>query len=165
MAPALPIGGSGDFGTSPFLGQLTDKTLLVPTRPLGVPDVKDNRVEKLFHDGGGGVRDAAPRRVTDFGRIGYGFWTRDTSRILEGGHLLGGSPTQASHRFTPTMQVAARRCCELKPTNTFCSSSTTCSRHCTSVIHSAATAVLLGPPAAAACLYAFARSPQATYGA
>jgi hypothetical protein len=26
---ALPIGRSGDFGTSPFLGQLTSKTLLV----------------------------------------------------------------------------------------------------------------------------------------
>jgi hypothetical protein len=25
MAPALPIGGSGDFGTSPFFGQLTTK--------------------------------------------------------------------------------------------------------------------------------------------
>jgi hypothetical protein len=35
--------GSGDFGTSPFLGQLTDKTLLGRTWPHGVPDVKNNR--------------------------------------------------------------------------------------------------------------------------
>src|ERR1700720_1952325 len=49
MAPALPIGGSGDFGTSPFfLGQLTDKTPLDRTGPIGVLDAKHNRGEKLF---------------------------------------------------------------------------------------------------------------------
>ena len=41
-APLLPIGGSGDFGTSPFYGQLSDKPLLVLCTLLGVPDVKDN---------------------------------------------------------------------------------------------------------------------------
>jgi hypothetical protein len=53
MAPVLPIGGSGDFGTSPFLGQLTDKTVLGRTGPVGVPHVKHNGVKKLIRAGGG----------------------------------------------------------------------------------------------------------------
>src|ERR1700687_3832716 len=36
MSPALPNGGSGGFGSLPFLGQLTDNTLLGRTRPHGV---------------------------------------------------------------------------------------------------------------------------------
>ena len=43
MAAGLPIGGSGDFGTSPFFGQLTDKPLLVSTYISGVSDAKRNR--------------------------------------------------------------------------------------------------------------------------
>src|ERR1700688_922628 len=39
-APALPNGGSGDFGTSPFYGQLLDKPLLILCTSLGVLDVK-----------------------------------------------------------------------------------------------------------------------------
>jgi hypothetical protein len=34
-ARALPIGRSGDFGTSPFLGQLSDKQLLGTMRHRG----------------------------------------------------------------------------------------------------------------------------------
>ena len=43
MAAGLPIRGSGDFGTSPFFGQLTDKPLLVSTYISGVSDAKRNR--------------------------------------------------------------------------------------------------------------------------
>jgi hypothetical protein len=32
MAPGLPIGRSEDFGTSPFFGQLTDKSILASSR-------------------------------------------------------------------------------------------------------------------------------------
>ena len=41
-APALPTEGSGDFGTSPFYGQLSDKTQLALVNSSGVPDVKHN---------------------------------------------------------------------------------------------------------------------------
>jgi hypothetical protein len=47
MARALPTGLSGDFGTSPFLGQLTDKMLLGRTRRHGEPDVKNNRGREI----------------------------------------------------------------------------------------------------------------------
>jgi hypothetical protein len=40
-APLLPIGGSGDFGTSPFYGQLSDKPLLALCTLPGVPEVKE----------------------------------------------------------------------------------------------------------------------------
>jgi hypothetical protein len=39
-APALPTGRNGDFGTSPFYGQLSDKPLLGLCTLLGVLDVK-----------------------------------------------------------------------------------------------------------------------------
>jgi hypothetical protein len=41
-APVLPTGGSGDFGTSPLYGQLSDKPLLVLCTLLGVLDEKNN---------------------------------------------------------------------------------------------------------------------------
>ena len=41
-APALPTEGSGDFGTSPFYGQLSDKPQLAFINSSGVPDVKHN---------------------------------------------------------------------------------------------------------------------------
>ncbi len=47
MAPVLPIGGSGDFGTSPFLGQLADKTLLDRSWAHGVPGVQNNAGQKI----------------------------------------------------------------------------------------------------------------------
>ena len=40
MAPALPPGRNGDFGTSPIYGQLSDKPLPVFAHVCGVPDVK-----------------------------------------------------------------------------------------------------------------------------
>src|SRR3979411_2060667 len=47
-APALPIVvRSGDFGTSPFFGQLTDKTSLCPLWPHGGPDVKNNKGREI----------------------------------------------------------------------------------------------------------------------
>jgi hypothetical protein len=39
-APVLPTEGSGDFGTSPFYGQLLGKPLLALCMLLGVPDVE-----------------------------------------------------------------------------------------------------------------------------
>ena len=47
MAAGLPIGGSGDFGTSPFFGQLTDKPLLVSDYRRGVSDAKRNRGREI----------------------------------------------------------------------------------------------------------------------
>jgi len=41
-APELPIGGSGDFGTSPFYGQLSDKPQLAFVDSSGEADVKRN---------------------------------------------------------------------------------------------------------------------------
>ena len=47
-APALPTEGSGDFGTSPFYGQLSDKPLLACTWLRGVLHRKaQGPIEKL----------------------------------------------------------------------------------------------------------------------
>jgi hypothetical protein len=42
----LPIGGSGDFGTSPFFGQLTGTPLRVCSTQLGLREVNDNSSRK-----------------------------------------------------------------------------------------------------------------------
>jgi hypothetical protein len=39
-ASALPTEGSGDFGTSAFFGQLSDKPLLVRRRTMGASETK-----------------------------------------------------------------------------------------------------------------------------
>jgi hypothetical protein len=41
-APALPSEGSGDFGTSPFYGQPSDKPQLAFIYSRGVPNLKHN---------------------------------------------------------------------------------------------------------------------------
>jgi hypothetical protein len=41
-APALPAGGSGDFGTSPFYGQLSGQATACLCKLFGVPDLKHN---------------------------------------------------------------------------------------------------------------------------
>ena len=41
-APGLPIWGTGDFGTSPIFGQLSDKPLLACTKYLGCREAKHN---------------------------------------------------------------------------------------------------------------------------
>ena len=43
----LPIIQSGDFGTSPFFGQLHRQALLDRTPPHGMPAVKNNREQKI----------------------------------------------------------------------------------------------------------------------
>ena len=47
MAAGLPIGGSGDFGISPFFRQLTDKPLLVSMYIDGVSDAKSHRGREI----------------------------------------------------------------------------------------------------------------------
>jgi hypothetical protein len=42
MAPALLLGGSGDFGTSPIYGQLSGKQLLAYVCVCGVPGMRYN---------------------------------------------------------------------------------------------------------------------------
>ena len=47
-APALPIEGSEDFGTSPLYGQLSDKPLLaLALTHLGMPDAKHNSGSRI----------------------------------------------------------------------------------------------------------------------
>jgi hypothetical protein len=43
----LIAAGSGDFGTSPFFGQLTDKTRLAHALICGVPDAENNRRREI----------------------------------------------------------------------------------------------------------------------
>jgi hypothetical protein len=48
-APGLPICGTGDFGTSPIFGQLSDKPLLASTQARGVSARKAQwRIETLM---------------------------------------------------------------------------------------------------------------------
>jgi hypothetical protein len=39
-APTLPIEGNGDFGTSPFFGQRSNKLCLLCLQQMGIPDVR-----------------------------------------------------------------------------------------------------------------------------
>ncbi len=53
-APGLPIWGTGDFGTSPIFGQLSDKPLLASICLLGVSERKAQwRIETLMRRGSG----------------------------------------------------------------------------------------------------------------
>jgi hypothetical protein len=46
-APGLPLQGNGDFGTSAFFGQLSDKPLLACIRSHGVRGAKRNAWSKI----------------------------------------------------------------------------------------------------------------------
>jgi hypothetical protein len=49
-APALPICGTGDFGTSPIFGQLSNKPLLASVYALGVSERKAQWQIEIFAD-------------------------------------------------------------------------------------------------------------------
>jgi hypothetical protein len=46
-APRLPLQGNGDFGTSAFFGQLSDKPLLARIRSHGMRGAKHNGWSKI----------------------------------------------------------------------------------------------------------------------
>jgi hypothetical protein len=46
-APGLPLQGNGDFGTSAFFGQLSDKPVLARIRSHGVQGAKRNGWSKI----------------------------------------------------------------------------------------------------------------------
>jgi hypothetical protein len=79
-ASVLPIVvRSGDFGTSPFFGQLTDKTLLAHTFRYGVPDAENNRRREITHV-------APARSVVSGGREGcFGCPVSRDLRTIHGG--------------------------------------------------------------------------------
>ena len=66
-APPLPTAGSGDFGTSPFYGQLSDKPLAC-LYYLGIPDLKHksgSRNSALNTPLPAGVLGPSDRRTAD----------------------------------------------------------------------------------------------------
>ena len=131
-APMLPIDWSGDFGTSPFFGQLSGKRLLVcinldgtsnaqynRRREISIPSVLPSRCPPTRCDRTECERDRTaalgpglPIRMSAFAPLAGSRRTSRTyavGRRRSGGHLLRPHPEEAAKR--PSRRMATNSAC------------------------------------------------------